>query len=465
MATGPNSPTKTRFQWTIARKIGGLATVLIVFILSLLIYSIVALRGMQTELEEIAELDVPLMELINKIEIQQLEQQITLDQLLRLGKRVALDQNQEVEAKQRLHAHSEALNQHIEAGIRLSELGFKTESKTLFDNIHTSLLEVRREAGRLYPILIGMVETIESGVYPDQRTVDDTLSKGVEFDRKILALIRVIEAFTEREINILEKHNKIFFMVNSALGASGVLIGTFFSLLVIMGIRSNLFRLTQRVSEVTQAIAENRSIPATSIDVDSSDEIGKLASKLSLMIDSVSEDFQKRDELSRHLQQLATTGKLIGAFNRLKWEENQALEIERVKRSRDDLSLIFFDIDFFKKINDTHGHDVGDRVLIEIVREVAGHIRQTDSLYRTGGEEFVILTPNTTREQAAILANKVRQAIAEHDFETAGHVTVSMGCVQFDKTGEDDAARMFKRADQALYRAKESGRNRVVIAT
>lgn len=70
MATGPNSSTKTRFQWTIARKIGGLATVLIVFILSLLIYSIVALRGMQTELEEIAELDVPLMELINKIEIQ-----------------------------------------------------------------------------------------------------------------------------------------------------------------------------------------------------------------------------------------------------------------------------------------------------------------------------------------------------------------------------------------------------------
>ncbi|MBT7179391.1 MAG: GGDEF domain-containing protein, partial [Nitrospina sp.] len=114
--------------------------------------------------------------------------------------------------------------------------------------------------------------------------------------------------------------------------------------------------------------------------------------------------------------------------------------------------------------NDTFGHDVGDLVLIEVVQKTKGNIRQTDSLYRTGGEEFIILTPNTDQEQAGILANKVRQAIEKHDFETVGRVTVSLGCAQFDKKNEDSTEQMLKRADQALYRAKEGGRNQVIIA-
>ncbi|MBT5261957.1 MAG: GGDEF domain-containing protein [Nitrospina sp.] len=463
MATEPSITSENRFQWTIARKIGGLAMVLIVFILALLLYSIVSLSEMQAELKEIAELDVPLMELINKIEIHQLEQQITIDQLLRQSERAELTQNQEVAIKQRLHAHSEALNQHIKEGIQLSELGFQAEFRSLFEDIHTSLQGVQQEEGYLHSVWIGIIEKIDSGVYPDKQVVDDALSEEIKFDKTILTLIRKIEAFTEREIDTLEKHNKIFFMVNSALGISGVLIGTILSLIIIVGIRSNLFQLTQRVSEVTQAVAGTGSISTGSVNIDSSDEIGKLASELSLMFNSVSEDFQKRDELLRQLKQVATTDKLTGAFNRLKWEENQALEVERVKRSQDELSLIFFDIDFFKKVNDTFGHDVGDLVLIEVVQKTKGNIRQTDSLYRTGGEEFIILTPNTDQEQAGILANKVRQAIEKHDFETVGRVTVSLGCAQFDKK-EDSAEQMLKRADQALYRAKEGGRNQVIIA-
>jgi diguanylate cyclase (GGDEF)-like protein len=143
-------------------------------------------------------------------------------------------------------------------------------------------------------------------------------------------------------------------------------------------------------------------------------------------------------------------------------EENLAWEIERIKRSRDELSLIIFDIDHFKMVNDTHGHDVGDKVLKEVVAVVSGAIRQSDTLYRIGGEEFVILTPYTNRQQAAVLAEKVRAGIENHRFEIIGKVTVSMGCAQLDKKG-DDGTRMLKRADQAMYHAKESGRNRVCL--
>ena len=214
MATEPSITSENRFQWTIARKIGGLAMVLIVFILALLLYSIVSLSEMQAELKEIAELDVPLMELINKIEIHQLEQQITIDQLLRQSERAELTQNQEVAIKQRLHAHSEALNQHIKEGIQLSELGFQAEFRSLFEDIHTSLQGVQQEEGYLHSVWIGIIEKIDSGVYPDKQVVDDALSEEIKFDKTILTLIRKIEAFTEREIDTLEKHNKIFFMVN-----------------------------------------------------------------------------------------------------------------------------------------------------------------------------------------------------------------------------------------------------------
>lgn len=460
MASKLNNARKNGFQWTIARKVVGLAMVLIVFILALLLYSITSLRGMQGELKEIAELDVPLTELINMIEIQQLEQQIVLDQLMRPGKKNEIARKQQEQNEQQFHVHSKKLDQHIKAGIKLSELGFQTEFKSIFEMIHTALLEVQQEANSRHSTWIGLVERMNLGIYPDEQTIDQAFSQEVKFDKKILALIQKIEAFTEREINILEKHNKIFFMVNSALGVAGVLIGTILSLLIIVGIRSKLFRLTQRVSEVTQAIKKKGSISTTSMDIDSSDEIGKLANKLSLMLNNVSKDFKKRDKLLLQLKQVATTDKLTGAFNRLKWEENQALETKRTKRNQDELSLIFFDIDFFKKVNDTFGHDVGDQVLIEIVRKVKEQIRQTDSLYRTGGEEFIILTPNTSLKQAGILANKVRT----HDFETVGRVTVSMGCAQFDKKKENDTEQMLKRADQALYRAKESGRNQVILS-
>jgi diguanylate cyclase (GGDEF)-like protein len=110
--------------------------------------------------------------------------------------------------------------------------------------------------------------------------------------------------------------------------------------------------------------------------------------------------------------------------------------------------------------------------LIDVRREVEalhpilfGMVKKIDAgSYRIGGEEFIILTPNTSQDHAAILADKVRMALEDHDFDAVGQVTVSMGCVQFDKEGEDDAAKMFKRADEALYRAKEDGRNRVVVS-
>ena len=154
------------------------------------------------------------------------------------------------------------------------------------------------------------------------------------------------------------------------------------------------------------------------------------------------------------------TDPLTGAKNRLAFMERITEEIERAKRYEAPLSIIMFDIDHFKKINDTYGHNVGDNVLKEMVKIVEEHLRKSDNLFRTGGEEFIIILPNTDIEKAEIVAEKIREAVCKTKFEKVGRVTISIGVTQV--TEDDDEDTVTSRVDEALYRAKNTGRNRVV---
>jgi diguanylate cyclase (GGDEF)-like protein len=121
-----------------------------------------------------------------------------------------------------------------------------------------------------------------------------------------------------------------------------------------------------------------------------------------------------------------------------------------------------FDIDHFKEINDTCGHDVGDKALVTMTKRVAKCIRDTDIFARWGGEEFMILLPHTSLDDASILAERIRGRIEKDPFEKIGTVTSSFGVTQFVR--QDTEEIFTKRADRALYRAKQKGRNRVIAA-
>ena len=130
------------------------------------------------------------------------------------------------------------------------------------------------------------------------------------------------------------------------------------------------------------------------------------------------------------------------------------------------MALMILDIDFFKAVNDGYGHDIGDAVLREFSTRLKRHIRGVDLACRFGGEEFVVLMPDTDMRQAEAVAERVRHAIAERVFEVgAGRplaVTVSAG-VALNESASDTPESLIKRADVALYRAKRGGRNRVVF--
>ena len=162
------------------------------------------------------------------------------------------------------------------------------------------------------------------------------------------------------------------------------------------------------------------------------------------------------------LKLLATIDELTGAYNRRAFLELIKKNSYRSKRYNEHLSLMIFDIDFFKKINDTYGHGVGDHVLKSLVRVVFENIRQEDLLARWGGEEFIILMPQTSLKSAFDLAERLRKNIEKYEFPKVGRVTVSLGLAEF--SSKDDIESFIKRADDALYTAKGNGRNRVEIS-
>ncbi len=160
------------------------------------------------------------------------------------------------------------------------------------------------------------------------------------------------------------------------------------------------------------------------------------------------------------LAEQATTDPLTGIANRRRLDDELARLLAQSRRYGQPLSVILIDLDLFKAVNDHYGHAAGDQVLIETVRRLAATVRDADLLGRWGGEEFLLLAPNTDHAAACALAERCRQVIAGSPMPTAGEVTASFGVATH--TSDDDSRSLMRRADLALYTAKVEGRDRVI---
>jgi len=200
------------------------------------------------------------------------------------------------------------------------------------------------------------------------------------------------------------------------------------------------------------------SIGTVMIDVSRQEAVSELRQSLH-RLQQTNQELQKT---LVELDRLASTDKLTGAWNRRRLADAVANEMERLRRYDHPLSLLMIDIDFFKKINDQHGHGTGDQVLERLAAVLQGNLRATDSLTRWGGEEFIVLCPNTTLSTVAMLAERLRQRIAGASFPAVGSITASVGVAEC--LAGEDWDHWLRRADSALYRAKACGRNQVQIA-
>lgn len=164
--------------------------------------------------------------------------------------------------------------------------------------------------------------------------------------------------------------------------------------------------------------------------------------------------------LSEKLSTIAYTDSLTKIYNRLHFAHFLDAEIDKVKRYGGTFSIIFFDLDYFKEVNDNYGHLAGDEVLEKVTEIVAKANRSADIFARYGGEEFIILTPETNLSGALIHAERLRNDIEQYEFKNIGHISSSFGVTEFNPD-KDDVDSLLARADKALYLAKEYGRNRV----
>ena len=166
------------------------------------------------------------------------------------------------------------------------------------------------------------------------------------------------------------------------------------------------------------------------------------------------------------LYTLATRDRLTGLYNRGRFLEMLQWTVEKHLRYQENTSILMFDIDRFKNVNDTYGHQAGDEVLVSVARTCEQVMRKSDMVARYGGEEFVVLLPETEQTGAVKIAEKLRQAVAElltSCFKGQIGVTISIGVVDFSEVRELSFETVIKRADDRLYKAKKMGRNRVCM--
>lgn len=162
--------------------------------------------------------------------------------------------------------------------------------------------------------------------------------------------------------------------------------------------------------------------------------------------------------LEKEFERLSITDSLTNAYNRMKIERI----IERLLQDRKSFAIILFDLDFFKKVNDTYGHAAGDHVLISIVDVVNRELRALDFMGRWGGEEFIIVLPEATETIAFQISERIRKAIAAYDFGLKKSVTISLGVSHYDGSNRT-MAQLVNCSDEALYEAKHTGRNKTVL--
>jgi len=192
------------------------------------------------------------------------------------------------------------------------------------------------------------------------------------------------------------------------------------------------------------------------------DMIHKLLSANEAMETQVRQRTQQLEEANQELDRQARSDPLTGLLNRRGFDAQMNHDLALARRSGRPLSIITVDVDHFKRINDTHGHDVGDQVLQRLAATLATRLRQSDVVARLGGEEFAVLLPDTDLEGARTIAQELVDSQASLGYPVIGGLTISAG-VSTLRGAEDTAQELLRRGDMALYQAKREGRNCVVV--
>jgi diguanylate cyclase (GGDEF)-like protein len=450
------------FNWlnvSMTRKISSLSFILLSFLFIVILYSAYQSQRIYKEMQEVAEIDVPLSEVMADIEMLQLKQHLLMESIRQQGDVFFSDKSMQEKSIEGFDNFSVQLATQLDKSTEIlrTGLGFGSVRIKLLD--HQSLIQhinlLHQHRIKFDHLVDDFLEQGKQGFSTSWQLLEQ---QDKELDTQTDALLRKIDQLTISVSATVESQERHFVVMNAILGISAFGIGTYLTLYIIITFRKRIWSLRGQIESLHRSIVIEHD--KTLAQHKGLDELDELETDLKALVRQFSKEMSNRHKVEAQLIELATRDKLTGAFNRHKWDELIKDELALANRGHH-FSLILLDVDHFKKINDTYGHDVGDNVLKLLVNTLRKRLREIDVLFRVGGEEFAVLVRDTNLEDAGVLAELLRKRVEALDESGMPPFTISLGVTDYQDF--DDQSRIVKRADILLYEAKGAGRNRVVV--
>lgn len=445
------------FNTSLQRKISSLLVVLLSFLFVVILYSIFKLKLIDAEMHEVAEIDVPLTEMVSELEMMQLKQHLLIEQFRLKGEKATVA----LKPEQAFAAQRDGLKLILAKAERILNKSLQKHQVRFAQAEHKQILDSIKAFHQQSDSFEQQLKlALQKGHTTDQQW-QKFEEEAAGLDQNIMAILRHMESLTLEASRYTDKHENEFMLVNSGLGLCAFVIGLYLTFYILQVFRQRIGRIQTEIKNVQQSIEQGAPISSPVFHQPThQDELTELENDLKLMVQRLSEEISNRQEIEQQLLTLATRDKLTGAFNRHKWDEQLRMELNLAERGGV-FSIALLDVDYFKKVNDQFGHQTGDKVLQTLTEHLTRRLRKTDTLFRLGGEEFVILLPQQKAEAACQLAEILRQHIASLEEADLPAFTISFGVTEYCQQDDEDS--ILKRADQALYQAKAMGRNRVQL--
>ncbi|MBY8301391.1 diguanylate cyclase [Vibrio fluvialis] len=448
------------FNWyhaSIKQKIGGLFVLLLSFLFFVIVYSGYKIKLIEKEMREVAYLDIPLSQIMRQVEFIELEQHLQFEQYQLKGEKPY----QELKQHQQLVFQQQQLKSLLDRAVGLITESLSAKQLMLAQSEHEQVLSrIESYAQKSAAFESHLEQLFESQTLNDeQRSAMEQMAAELESAEN--AIIQQLNTITTNDVYYTEKHEKEFLFVSSLLGISAVVLGFLLTVYIVQIILQRIKRIQGDIKTLNASLDQGDSLSQETVSkITTKDELAELEHDIKAVMSRLAKEITCREQVEKQLLTLATQDKLTGAYNRHKWEEQIHMQLNLAQRGGYPFGLILLDVDYFKRVNDQFGHQVGDQLLKRMVSELQQRIRSTDMLFRLGGEEFAILLPMQDIESACKLAESLRSQMELLQVDNLPAFTISIGVTSYHDM--DSEASIFRRADMALYRAKAQGRNQVV---
>ncbi|ELV8554813.1 diguanylate cyclase [Vibrio fluvialis] len=448
------------FNWyhaSIKQKIGGLFVLLLSFLFFVIVYSGYKIKLIEKEMREVAYLDIPLSQIMRQVEFIELEQHLQFEQYQLKGEKPY----QELKQHQQLVFQQQQLKSLLDRAVGLITESLSAKQLMLAQSEHEQVLSrIESYAQKSAAFESHLEQLFESQTLNDeQRSAMEQMAAELESAEN--AIIQQLNTITTNDVYYTEKHEKEFLFVSSLLGISAVVLGFLLTVYIVQIILQRIKRIQGDIKTLNASLDQGDSLSQETVNkITTKDELAELEHDIKAVMSRLAKEITCREQVEKQLLTLATQDKLTGAYNRHKWDEQIHMQLNLAQRGGYPFGLILLDVDYFKRVNDQFGHQVGDQLLKRMVSELQQRIRSTDMLFRLGGEEFAILLPMQDIESACKLAESLRSQMELLQVDNLPAFTISIGVTSYHDM--DSEASIFRRADMALYRAKAQGRNQVV---